>query len=720
MFEYSKWIGYDSKRPGKDLCTTPSPYIAKSFTLTQKPSKAILNICGIGDAAYFLNGKRIPDSIRPTYISNRNKTVIYNVFDITEELNVGKNRIGAILGNFRLNSGHYGFSGPLMLIMELQIEYPDGRKEKILSDESFKATDSPILFTSTLCGERQDARLEIPDWCDPDFDDSHWDNVNTRILLPGKFRTTDCPPKRITAEHKFVEIAPKLFDCGITTSGYARIKITGKAGTLIKLNYSERLLPDGKHVDRSTFVAGNYPDMYNSDEYILDGTKGKVFDQFMAFHGFRYVEVVGDYEDIELTAVTVHTDFKETAHFECDNDIINKIHSACVNSVLTCCQDVFVDNPKRDAPWIGDTMLSSEVIVSEFDSKSVLLENARHCHDSMKETGQLPYAVPSIYEFTFSKRFSGPDWGNSVVFQTVWWLYKYYGDIEPFKEFRPDLENSLKFFASIADEDGYIGDGEYATGDWSGLHAYENTMARNDIMSNAYYKWDLDIMAELSELCGYDRTPYDRLAEKIKTAFRTRYMPNGEFKEMNATELITLAARGFFEEYEIPEILERIAKRFEDDNYLITFGVHGIKMMADLMCQYGYGQLLFDVLVNTDGLGYAKNALDGLTALPERFDYAREGHPEDGMVSMNHHFFCMVDTYLYRHLAGIKINDMASGDIEVSPLFVKGINNLKAEFCGIKVSYDEREIGISSPYNFKFVLDGKTKDLTAGDYVFSR
>lgn len=285
-------------------------------------------MCGLGDAAYYLNGKRIPDSIRPTHISNLNRTVIYNVFDITEELNEGKNRIGAILGNFRLNSGHYGFSGPLMLIMELQIEYPDGRKEKILSDESFKATDSPILFTSTLCGERQDTRLEIPDWCDPDFDDSGWKNVNTRILPPGKFRTTDCPPKRITAEHKFVEIAPKLFDCGITTSGYARMKITGKAGTLIKLNYSERLLPDGKHVDRSTFVAGKYPDMYNSDEYILDGTEGKVFEQYMAFHGFRYVEVVGDYDEIELTAVTVYTDFKETARFECDNDIINKIHFA--------------------------------------------------------------------------------------------------------------------------------------------------------------------------------------------------------------------------------------------------------------------------------------------------------------------------------------------------------------------------------------------------------
>ena len=66
MFENSKWIGYRSKNPGEDLCTTASPYIAKSFTLREKPQKATFNICGIGDGAYFINGKRIPDSIRPT------------------------------------------------------------------------------------------------------------------------------------------------------------------------------------------------------------------------------------------------------------------------------------------------------------------------------------------------------------------------------------------------------------------------------------------------------------------------------------------------------------------------------------------------------------------------------------------------------------------------------------------------------------------------------
>lgn len=153
-----------------------------------------------------------------------------------------------------------------------------------------------------------------------------------------------------------------------------------------------------------------------------------------------------------------------------------------------------------------------------------------------------------------------------------------------------------------------------------------------------------------------------------------------------------------------------------NDNNLITFGVHGIKMISELLCENGYGQYLFDMLTNAEGLGYAKNAVDGLTALPERFDYASEG----GIFSMNHHFFCMVDTYFYRRLAGIMVNDFASGDIVVSPLFVKGINRLNAKFCNISVSYDESQIKISSPFGFKLILGGKTQILPAGDYTFSR
>lgn len=552
MFEKSKWIEYKSESPGDSICTTPAPYIAKTFMLREKPEKAILNIVAVGDAAYFINGKRIPDSLRPTYASDYKKSAIYNVFDITSELCAGKNRLGAILGCFRTKQSVYGFLLPRMLIAELDVIYSDGSFETVVSDESFKGADSHLLFTATLCGERQDARLEIPGWCDAEFNDEKWNNVEVTDLPNIKFRTTDCPPKRIISERKFKEIAPNLFDCGITTSGYAKAKISGKAGNLIKLTYSERLLPDKMHIDSSQMTKGQYPDMFNSDEYILDGTKGKEYNQYMAFHGFRYVEVTGDYDEIELTAVTEHTDIKETAYFECDNDIINKIHFSCVNSVLTCCQDVFVDNPKRDASWVGDTMLSSEVILSEFDSKSVLLETARHCYESMNESGRIPDCVPSCSKWGFGKRFSGPDWGNSVVFQIVFYIYKYFGDIKPFMDFKKNLDRSLEFFAEMAEDDGYIADEEYATGDWSCLHA--STEARKDIMSNVYYKWDLEIMAELSSICGYDSKPYKLLAEKIKKAFRARYMPGGRFEEVSVSELITLAARGFFEKMNCPKL----------------------------------------------------------------------------------------------------------------------------------------------------------------------
>ena len=189
-------------------------------------------------------------------------------------------------------------------------------------------------------------------------------------------------------------------------------------------------------------------------------------------------------------------------------------------------------------------------------------------------------------------------------------------------------------------------------------------------------------------------------------------MQNGSFEEVCPSELITLAARGFFNEDEMPGIMNRIAENFRKENMLITFGVHGIKMMSELMCEHGLGEVLFDVIVNADGPGYAKNVKDGLTGLSERFDYA-----VDGIFSLNHHFFCVVDTFFYRRLAGIMVNDFASGDIVISPLFVKGINRLSAEFRGIKVGYDEKELRISSPYAFRF---GKDKLLPAGEYTFTR
>ena len=112
MFENAKWIAKNVwinwNFPGIDDMP-PSPYLAKTFELKEKPQKAILNVCALGQGAYYFNGERIPDSYIPTHPSNYYKTVVYTSYDITDMTLVGKNRLGIMIGNNKYADQRAGF-----------------------------------------------------------------------------------------------------------------------------------------------------------------------------------------------------------------------------------------------------------------------------------------------------------------------------------------------------------------------------------------------------------------------------------------------------------------------------------------------------------------------------------------------------------------------------------------------------------------------------------
>jgi len=59
----------------------------------------------------------------------------------------------------------------------LTIEYADGTKTQIATDDSWKSAQSPILFDNPYAGETYDARLELPGWSKPEFNDKGWSAV---------------------------------------------------------------------------------------------------------------------------------------------------------------------------------------------------------------------------------------------------------------------------------------------------------------------------------------------------------------------------------------------------------------------------------------------------------------------------------------------------------------------------------------------------------------
>src|SRR5205814_2315610 len=72
------------------------------------------------------------------------------------------------------------------LLMQLHVEYQDGHKEIIATDEHWKTSTGAITFDSIYEGETYDARLERPVWDAAEYDDSGWDAAQVVQAPRGK------------------------------------------------------------------------------------------------------------------------------------------------------------------------------------------------------------------------------------------------------------------------------------------------------------------------------------------------------------------------------------------------------------------------------------------------------------------------------------------------------------------------------------------------------
>lgn len=178
MFENAKWITSRNIKEWQHpshIDPPPSPYVVRDFDINGNEKRITLSVCGLGQAAYYLNGNRLPDSLHPTQISDYTKSTVYNEFGLTYMVKKGKNRFGAILAHSYLADPENMFRmGTPRMIAQIDIEYTSGERKSIVSNSSFFVHDSPTIFSLRRCGERYDANLVIPDWCAPESSLDSW------------------------------------------------------------------------------------------------------------------------------------------------------------------------------------------------------------------------------------------------------------------------------------------------------------------------------------------------------------------------------------------------------------------------------------------------------------------------------------------------------------------------------------------------------------------
>jgi alpha-L-rhamnosidase len=132
-----------------------------------------------------------------------------NTHDVTTEIQKGNNAIATVLGNGRFftmrqnykTQKHNTFGYP-KLLLQLEIEYVNGTKKLIVSDQSWKLNvDGPIRTNNEYDGEEYDATKEFPGWNAAGFNDSKWMKPQLVTAPSGKILAQFSAPMKIKPGH---------------------------------------------------------------------------------------------------------------------------------------------------------------------------------------------------------------------------------------------------------------------------------------------------------------------------------------------------------------------------------------------------------------------------------------------------------------------------------------------------------------------------------------
>ena len=135
--------------------------------------------------------------------TNYEHDAFYSTFDITHLLREGENCLGVMTGNgwFAQNTGWHGapfsYGVPMLLRLQLVVDYSDGIRIVSGSDENWTWQNGPVVKSNIYLGECYDARKEVAGWSEPGSPCSGWKAaVEAKHGIPPLLRPQPIKPIR--------------------------------------------------------------------------------------------------------------------------------------------------------------------------------------------------------------------------------------------------------------------------------------------------------------------------------------------------------------------------------------------------------------------------------------------------------------------------------------------------------------------------------------------
>jgi alpha-L-rhamnosidase len=388
-----------------------NPLLRKEFAVPGAVSSARLYICGLGRAVASINGHRVGDAVLSPIATDYHRRLLYTTHDVTELLREGGNVLGVALGR-----GHFATRAPdsegtdlarwiaePQLRAQLEITLTDGRRFTVGSDASWRLTDGPTTYEGVHAGESYDARRasSLHGWDRAGYDASAWRPVRSVPDPGGALEAYPGPHIRTGQRIQPVSVtspAPGVwvYDFGVVTAGWVRLRGQLTAGTTLRLSYAEKRGADGRIRPGTPGGVENVAldGRLQVDEYTAAGTGVETWQPSYTYKGFRYVEVTGADRPVELVAVPVASDLADTMRLRLDDPELQWIADAFRRTAINGLHGYPDLSPYTKVGWLGGARNATAPMMYQFDTARLFEHWLDDIRAAQAPSGEIPLIAP--------------------------------------------------------------------------------------------------------------------------------------------------------------------------------------------------------------------------------------------------------------------------------------------------------------------------------------
>lgn len=674
----------------------PCQLLRRPFHVRRKIARARIYVTAHGLYHLELNGQRVGDrEFAPEY-TNYHKYLMVQTYDVTELVQTGGNALGVVLadgwyaGRISLTGSSCQYGDRLGLLLQLELVYDDGTKDSIATDHTFRSSTGPWIYSDIFIGEKYDARYEQNGFSTAHFDDSNWLPVYEADYPLHNLVADYGEPVRAVMElpAQAVFVTPKgetIVDFGQVIAGRVRMCVNGVAGTEVMLEHSETLDQEGNYLFN---INGRHK--HQKDVYVLRGGGEERYEPKFTFHGFRYVKVTGYPGEVKadhFTAIVLSSDLRQTGHFRCSDDRINRLQDNIVWSQRGNMLSIPTDCPQRERlGYTGDFQVFAPTAALNMGMHAFISRWLSSLRLEQREDGQVPNTVPwnrSEREHDESLNVSSAGWGDAAVI-VPWTMYQAYGDMRLLEESYPSMVKWVEHVITTAannipdrlkdctdanrmERQKYLWNTGFHFGDWltpslsmsldgERVDMMKSAFHTSELVSTCFYAYTTGLLAKTAELLGYadDASRYMELNERVREAFAEEYLQEDGKLKVHLQGIYVLALQHRMIPDDRRELaLQQLVGLIEENGYRLDTGFMSIPFLMDVLCKNGRPDVAYKLLFQTHCPSWLYEIGKGATTIWEAWNTIM---PNGNVlpVSQNHYAFGCIGSWLYTHIAGIE------------------------------------------------------------------